>query len=97
VTTPAYQPGANQSFSAGIDHLANEGRSNLGSVTLDGGLQAGRMDGGLSPHGVLNSAMAVRPDYAGIQRVAGTYAPGSMGRLTDELSAGSDDYTSNEE
>jgi hypothetical protein len=36
-------------------------------------------------------------DYAGIQRLAGSYTPGSMGRLSDESDGGSDDYSSGEE
>lgn len=36
-------------------------------------------------------------DYEGIQRISGSYQPGSMGQLSDEFSGGSDDYSSGEE
>jgi hypothetical protein len=35
--------------------------------------------------------------YEGAQRLSGGYAPGTMGRLGDELSAGSDDAPGGEE
>jgi hypothetical protein len=36
-------------------------------------------------------------DYEGIQRISGTYQPGSFGKLEDELSGGADAYQSGEE
>lgn len=36
-------------------------------------------------------------DYAGIDRLSGSYQPGQMGTFEDELSGGSDDYQSGEE
>lgn len=51
-------PGSQTSeFGAGVSHLANPDRQNLGSVTLGGSLQA-ESDrwGALTPHGVLRTA-----------------------------------------
>ena len=106
MTTPAsYPTGANQEFGAGISHLTNPGRANVGAITL--GTDASNADQGLdqtaqrwadlTPRAVLASATPTGLDYAGTQRVAGSYAPGSMGRFSDELSGGSDDYSSGEE
>lgn len=92
-------------FGAGVAHPVNPGRQNVGSVTL--GTDAGIADQGLgqtsqhwaamTPHGVLASATGAALDYAGVQRMAGTYEPGSMGQLSDELSGGADSYSSGEE
>ena len=35
--------------------------------------------------------------YEGVQRLSGGFAPGTMGRFSDELSAGSDDVPDGEE
>ena len=95
----------NAEFGAGINHLANPGRANVGSLTL--GTDASTADQGLgqtsqhwaamTPYGVLASATGAGLDYAGVQRMAGSYAPGSMGQLSDELSGGADSYSSGEE
>ena len=106
MTTPAsYPTGANDAFNSGVAHPVNPGRANGGSITL--GTDASNADQGLdqtaqrwadlTPRAVLASATGTGLDYAGTQRLAGSYSPGSMGRFSDELSGGSDDYQSGEE
>ena len=88
----------NTEFGAGVNHVTNQDRGNDNSVTLGGSLQADS-DGwnAMTPRAVLSSATGTGLDYAGTQRIAGSYAPGSMGRFSDELSGGSDSYQSDEE
>lgn len=95
----------NTEFGAGVNHATTSGRANDQSITLDTaassadqGLQADADRwASLTPHGVLASATGAGLDYAGVQRMAGSYAPGSMGQLSDELSGGADSYSSGEE
>lgn len=88
----------NTEFGAGVSHLTNQDRGNENSVTLGGSLQADSDRwNAMSPRAVLASATGTGLDYAGTQRISGTYQPGSMGRFEDELSGGSDDAESGEE
>jgi len=102
----AYPGSQTAEFGAGINHPVNAGRTNASSITL--GTEASTADQGLgqtsqhwaamTPHGVLAaSATGAGLDYAGVQRLAGSYAPGSMGQFSDELSGGADSYSSGEE
>ena len=87
-------------FGSEVAHQVMPGRQNLASLTL--GADQGLADtsarwSAMTPRAVLASATGAGLDYAGVQRVAGSYAPGSMGRFSDELSGGSDDFSSGEE
>jgi hypothetical protein len=87
-----------ESFSAGVSHLTNVGRANLGSITLgiDAGLEqtAARWDS-MTPHRVLASTVGASDDnaYERLGRDDGSYQPGQMPELSDQLSNGSDDNT----
>ena len=63
MTAPAsYLTGANQAFNSGVAHQVNPGRANVGSVTLDGGLQSDSDRwSSMTPHGVLRTAMGGSP------------------------------------
>jgi hypothetical protein len=53
----AYNPGANESFTSGVEHLTNAGHANDNSMTLGGSLQAdSERWNSLTPHAVLNAA-----------------------------------------
>jgi hypothetical protein len=99
----AYQPteGSNSAFSAGVNHVSNPGRSNVGGITMPGG-NVGADEGlqgdsdrwnGLTPHGVVSTAAGASSsiDYEGMQRLAGNFnSPGAFGKLQDQLAGGSD-------
>lgn len=88
----------NTEFGAGIDHATASGRANDQSITLGGSLQADSDRwNAVTPHSVLAGATAPGLDYAGVERMAGNYAPGSMGRFSDEISGGADTYSADEE
>ena len=92
----AYSPGANDAFASGVNHLTT-GRANTSSVTLDGGLQADSdRQSGMSPHGVLGTAMSGGQDdgsWERFQRTSGGYQPGQMENFQDQLDQGSDNQT----
>ena len=91
----AYTPGANDSFGQGVDHTVNAGRGNDSSVTLGGGLQAvSDRWNGLTPHAVINTALASSQGDDGgferFQRGQGGYEPGSWPTMQDQLDQGAD-------
>ncbi|HET9081122.1 MAG TPA: hypothetical protein VFO01_11500 [Trebonia sp.] len=90
----AYQSSTlNAALNAGISHLTT-GRANGASLTLggDAGLQAdsARWDA-MTPRGVLASTPGTAPQdgaWQQIEREQGSYRPGSMPQLEDELAGG---------
>lgn len=97
-----YQPsaGSNDAFQSGVAHQVNPARANASSITLndtasiaDQGLDATSARwSSMTPHGVLQTALGGSEDasWQDMQRTAGTYQPGQMPALQDQLSAGSD-------
>ena len=98
----AYNPGMNDAFSAGVNHVRASGRTNDQSLTL--GQDASMADQGLdqtserwnamSPRGIVSSltapALGLDSGYEGLARTEGVYQPGQMESLEDRLSDGSD-------
>jgi hypothetical protein len=89
--------GANAELQAGINHQVNPGRGNDNSVTLgDAGLQADSDRWNqLTPRAVLSTATGTQNDssWEQYQREQGSYQPGSMETMQDQLSVGNDNLT----
>lgn len=96
----------NDAFMTGVNHAANSGRGNDNSITLndsadsadsaDQGLgQASAHWNGMTPHGVLNTAMTAAGQddspFERMGRVSGSYQPGQMATFQDQVSQGTDD------
>jgi hypothetical protein len=84
----------NDEFSAGVAHQVNPARSNLGSITLGGDLQAASGQAAVTPHSVLATTVGGGSQDDGswerYERGAGSYQPGQMPEMTDQLDQGSD-------
>lgn len=84
-------------FGAGIDHLTNPGRANVSSITLGGSLQADSDRwNGMSPHSVLGTTVGAGSDdnaYERLGRDDGSYQPGQMPELSDQITSGTNDNT----
>ena len=89
--------GTSAEFAAGHTPLANMGRSNDNSLTLnDTGLdQTSEHWAATTPHGVLQTALGGSQDDSAFERLqrdsSGGYQPGSMAQFQDQLSAGTND------
>jgi len=86
-------------FGLGVNHQVNPGRANTGSITLnDTGLDQTSQQAATTPHGVLATTMGAASQDDGsferYQRTSGSYAPGSMTQLQDQISNGSNDNLS---
>ena len=79
----------NDEFSNGLNHMQNPARANVGSITLNSSEQSA-----VGPHAVLASTVGGGSQDDGAweryERDSGSYQPGQMPEMTDQLDQGSD-------